>query len=117
MKNIVMATRECALALWQAEHVKALLAKRLGLYASLLGITTRDDQIFSTATLSAFTASHEAMQCGIENFREYLTVSVFSESVGNGRYCEVIPVAEGSAGTRLNLLRLHRHMDTTKVAA
>jgi hydroxymethylbilane synthase len=45
MDNIVIATRESRLALWQAEHVQALLGHRLGLAASLLGMTTRGDQI------------------------------------------------------------------------
>ncbi len=45
MNNIVIATRESRLALWQAEHVKALLGTRLNLEASLLGMTTRGDQI------------------------------------------------------------------------
>ena len=45
MNNIVIATRESRLALWQAEHVRALLASRLGVPASLLGMTTRGDQI------------------------------------------------------------------------
>jgi hydroxymethylbilane synthase len=45
MNNIVIATRESRLALWQAQHVQALLGSRLGLAASLLGMTTRGDQI------------------------------------------------------------------------
>ena len=40
----MIATRESRLALWQAEHVKALLAQR-GHDVSLLGMTTRGDQI------------------------------------------------------------------------
>ena len=36
---IVIATRESRLALWQAEHVRALLARRLGRQAELLGMT------------------------------------------------------------------------------
>jgi len=44
MNNIVIATRESRLALWQARHVQALLAGR-GVSASLLGMTTRGDQI------------------------------------------------------------------------
>ncbi|MDP1606016.1 MAG: hydroxymethylbilane synthase, partial [Rhodocyclaceae bacterium] len=44
--QIVIATRESRLALWQAEHVRGLLRK---LYPScrveLLGMTTRGDQI------------------------------------------------------------------------
>jgi len=45
MDSIVIATRESRLALWQAEHVQALLAERLSLPATLLGMTTRGDQI------------------------------------------------------------------------
>ncbi len=45
MNNIVIATRESRLALWQARHVQALLGARLGLGASLLGMTTRGDEI------------------------------------------------------------------------
>ena len=41
---IVIATRESRLALWQAEHVKALL-EGLGCQVSLLGMTTQGDQI------------------------------------------------------------------------
>ncbi len=40
----VIATRESRLALWQAEHVKALLQDR-GHAVSLLGMTTKGDQI------------------------------------------------------------------------
>ena len=45
MEKIVIATRESRLALWQAEHVKALLLQRLGATVELLGMTTRGDQI------------------------------------------------------------------------
>ena len=44
IENIVIATRESRLALWQAEHVKTLL-ERLGHQVSLLGMTTQGDQI------------------------------------------------------------------------
>ncbi|CAN5256702.1 hydroxymethylbilane synthase [soil metagenome] len=40
----MIATRESRLALWQAEHVRALLQER-GHTVSLLGMTTRGDQI------------------------------------------------------------------------
>ena len=43
-KHITIATRESRLALWQAEHVKSLL-EQLGHTVSLLGMTTRGDQI------------------------------------------------------------------------
>ena len=43
-KPIVIATRESRLAMWQAEHVKALLEKS-GHRVELLGMTTRGDQI------------------------------------------------------------------------
>ena len=42
--KLMIATRESRLALWQAEHVKALLETR-GLTVGLLGMTTRGDQI------------------------------------------------------------------------
>jgi hydroxymethylbilane synthase len=43
-RALMIATRESRLALWQAEHVKALLQAR-GHEVSLLGMTTRGDQI------------------------------------------------------------------------
>ena len=42
--QITIATRESRLALWQAEHVKALLEQR-GHVVTLLGMTTKGDQI------------------------------------------------------------------------
>jgi hydroxymethylbilane synthase len=44
LSKLVIATRESRLALWQAEHVKALLEQR-GHEVTLLGMTTRGDQI------------------------------------------------------------------------
>ena len=44
MSKLVIATRESRLAMWQAEHVKALLEQH-GHQVSLLGMTTRGDQI------------------------------------------------------------------------
>ena len=44
MAQLVIATRESRLALWQAEHVKSLLQQR-GHAVELLGMTTRGDQI------------------------------------------------------------------------
>jgi hydroxymethylbilane synthase len=44
MSNLTIATRESRLAMWQAEHVKALLEQR-GHPVSLLGMTTLGDQI------------------------------------------------------------------------
>ena len=44
MSHLTIATRESRLALWQAEHVKALLEQR-GHQVSLLGMTTLGDQI------------------------------------------------------------------------
>ncbi len=43
--RVVIATRESRLAMWQAEHVKALLESRLGWQVELLGMTTQGDQI------------------------------------------------------------------------
>ena len=45
-EKIVIATRESPLALWQAEHVKSRLeAAHLGIEVSLLGMTSRGDQL------------------------------------------------------------------------
>ena len=44
-RTLTIATRESRLALWQAEHVRDLLAARLGSRVQLLGMTTRGDQI------------------------------------------------------------------------
>ncbi|MHB1248071.1 MAG: hydroxymethylbilane synthase [Polaromonas sp.] len=49
MTNVVIATRESRLALWQAEYVKALLESRLGWQVELLGMTTQGDQILDRA--------------------------------------------------------------------
>jgi len=43
--RVVIATRESRLAMWQAQHVKALLEARLGWQVELLGMTTLGDQI------------------------------------------------------------------------
>jgi hydroxymethylbilane synthase len=45
MSDTIIATRESRLALWQAEHVRDLLTHRFGRSVSLLGMTTRGDQI------------------------------------------------------------------------
>ncbi|WP_029709125.1 hydroxymethylbilane synthase [Rhodoferax saidenbachensis] len=44
MAHLTIATRESRLALWQAEHVKALLEQQ-GHSVTLLGMTTKGDQI------------------------------------------------------------------------
>lgn len=41
----IIASRESRLALWQAEHVQALLQKSSGQPVTILGMTTRGDQI------------------------------------------------------------------------
>ena len=45
----LIATRESRLALWQAEHVRAMLGERFGMRVELLGMTTRGDQILDRA--------------------------------------------------------------------
>jgi hydroxymethylbilane synthase len=45
----VIATRESRLALWQAEHVRDLLQSRFGRTVTLLGMTTKGDQILDRA--------------------------------------------------------------------
>ena len=48
-RSLTIATRESRLALWQAEHVRDLLAARLGSDVRLLGMTTLGDQILDRA--------------------------------------------------------------------
>jgi hydroxymethylbilane synthase len=48
MNQFTIATRESRLAMWQAEHVQALL-KGMGHEVSLLGMTTQGDQILDRA--------------------------------------------------------------------
>lgn len=48
MRNFTIATRESRLALWQAGHVKALLEQQ-GHSVTLLGMTTKGDQILDRA--------------------------------------------------------------------
>ena len=48
MPTLTIATRESRLAMWQAEHVQALLMQR-GHQVSLLGMTTLGDQILDRA--------------------------------------------------------------------
>ncbi len=48
MQHFTIATRESRLALWQAEHVKALLEQQ-GHTVTLLGMTTQGDQILDRA--------------------------------------------------------------------
>ena len=43
--SLLIATRESRLALWQAEHVRALMTQRFGMTVGLLGMTTLGDQI------------------------------------------------------------------------
>jgi hydroxymethylbilane synthase len=47
--SLTIATRESRLALWQAEHVQALLQAAWGASVGLLGMTTRGDQILDVS--------------------------------------------------------------------
>ena len=47
--EVIIATRESRLALWQAEHVRDVLQARFGMTVELLGMTTRGDQILDRA--------------------------------------------------------------------
>src|SRR5438105_8097332 len=48
-QGFIIAARESRLALWQAEHVRVLLAERFGAAVELLGMTTRGDQVLDRA--------------------------------------------------------------------
>ena len=63
----VIATRESPLALWQAEHVKALLENRYeGMAVELLGMTTKGDQILDKTLSKGFSWSSSRKRCGRE---------------------------------------------------
>ncbi len=48
-QTTIIATRESRLALWQAEHVRALLVQRFAIEVELLGMTTQGDRILDRA--------------------------------------------------------------------
>ncbi len=73
---LLIATRESRLALWQAEHVQALLKQRLGLEVGLLGMTTRGDQILDR-TLSKVGGKGlfvKELEAALEEGRAHLAV-------------------------------------------
>ena len=52
-RRLTIATRESALAMWQAEHIRARLSAFYPQCAvSLLGMTTRGDEIVDTPAAS-----------------------------------------------------------------
>lgn len=72
----IIATRESRLALWQAEHVKALLEARFGISVSLLGMTTRGDEILDR-TLSKVGGKGlfvKELETALEDGRAHLAV-------------------------------------------
>ena len=74
--RIVIATRESRLALWQAEHVRDLLAQRFGAQVDLLGMTTRGDQILDR-TLSKVGGKGlfvKELEAALEDGRAHLAV-------------------------------------------
>ncbi len=74
-EEFVIATRESRLALWQAEHVQSLLRER-GLTVSLLGMTTRGDQILDR-TLSKVGGKGlfvKELETALEDGRAHLAV-------------------------------------------
>src|SRR3954451_14639441 len=71
-----IATRESRLALWQAEHVRALLMQRFGLGVELLGMTTRGDQILdrSLAKVGGKGLFVKELEAALEEGRAQLAV-------------------------------------------
>jgi hydroxymethylbilane synthase len=73
---LIIATRESRLALWQAEHVRALLRERFGAEVQLLGMTTRGDQILDR-TLSKVGGKGlfvKELEAALEDGRAHLAV-------------------------------------------
>ncbi len=73
---VIIATRESRLALWQAEHVRDLLAQRFGLTVSLLGMTTRGDQILdrTLAKVGGKGLFVKELEAALEDGRAHLAV-------------------------------------------
>jgi hydroxymethylbilane synthase len=73
---IVIATRESRLALWQAEHVRALLEQRFGAAVSLLSMTTRGDQILdrSLAKVGGKGLFVKELETALEDGRAHIAV-------------------------------------------
>ena len=75
-ENITIATRESRLALWQAEHVQALLQTRFGMQVTLLGMTTRGDQILdrSLSKVGGKGLFVKELEAALEDGRAHLAV-------------------------------------------
>ena len=75
-ESVVIATRESRLALWQAEHVRALLQRQFGDDASLLPMTTRGDQILdrSLAKVGGKGLFVKELENALEDGRAHLAV-------------------------------------------
>ena len=73
---VIIATRESRLALWQAEHVRDLLVMHFGLDVSLLGMTTRGDQILdrSLAKVGGKGLFVKELETALEDGRAHLAV-------------------------------------------
>ncbi len=75
-QSIVIATRESRLALWQAEHVRALLERRFDDAVSLLPMTTKGDQILdrSLAKVGGKGLFVKELENALEDRRAHLAV-------------------------------------------
>ena len=73
--SITIATRESRLALWQAEHVKALLQAQ-GHQVTLLGMTTKGDQILdrSLSKVGGKGLSVKELETALEEGRAHIAV-------------------------------------------
>jgi hydroxymethylbilane synthase len=72
----IIATRESRLALWQAEHVRELLQRRLGLTVELLGMSTRGDRILdrSLSKVGGKGLFVKELEAALEDGRAHLAV-------------------------------------------
>src|SRR5258706_10807244 len=76
VSSVMIATRESRLALWQAEHVRELLVQRFGVAVTLLGMTTRGDQILdrSLAKVGGKGLFVKELEAALEDGRAQLAV-------------------------------------------
>jgi hydroxymethylbilane synthase len=74
--ELIIATRESRLALWQAQHVRELLMARLGSTVQLKGMTTRGDQILdrSLAKVGGKGLFVKELEAALEEGRAHLAV-------------------------------------------
>ena len=88
---IVIATRESRLALWQAEHVRALLMRGGEVVVTLLPMTTRGDQILDRSLACGVRAASSSAIARSASRMLFLCTSVgWAVSTGEIQACSSV---------------------------